>query len=454
MNVCGPRLMTKKKSEELFEPEIIGIDVAPPARHQFGAAIIHSVVMMLLASISARGAASALRVSMNCLLGNGEDTVSVGPSYSSARLWFLRVGYAKLMRPKTQATDWIWIIDHTLQTGTNKCLVILGIRQAQLRADYTLSLQDVEPILIAPLPTSTAAVVATKLAEASLLTGAPRAIVSDGGSDLRAGIRTYLEAHPSTAMIYDIHHKSALELKRILERDKIWQDFSTEVNHFKRIVQQTPLAALAPPAQRGKARFMNVDVLMRWCRTILIPIYKDPLGYAERLGVTPAAIEAKLAWVTTYEAHISRWDELSFTVEQCTEFIRREGYHATAADAVVELLGPAKDSDVCELRERLLTFMREQSAAARTGERLLGCSDVIESTFGKFKRFEGEQAKSGFTASVLAIAALVSVTTRDIVVKALESYPVKSIAVWATEHIGRSVTSQRRELTALAQNAA
>ena len=445
--------MTKKKSEELPEPEVIGIDIAPPARHHFGAALIHSVVMMLLESISARGAASALGVSMTCLLGNGEDTALAGPSYSSARLWFLRVGYAKLMRPKTQATDWIWIVDHTLQTGADKCLVILGVRQAQLRADYTLSLQDVEPILIAPLRTSTSAVVATKLGEASVLTGAPRAIVSDGGRDLRAGIRAYVETHSSTAMLYDIHHKSALELKRILERDENWQNFSAEANRFKRIVQQTPLAALAPPAQRGKARFMNIDVLMRWCRTVLIPIYKDPVGHAKRLGVTPAIIEAKLAWVAAYYAHIPRWDELSFTVEQCTEFIRREGYHATAADTVTHLLGPTKDADVRELTGRLLTFIREQSATAKPGERLLGCSDVIESAFGKFKRFEGEQAKGGFTASVLAIAAMVSATTRDIVIKALESYPVKCISAWATEHIGKSVTAQRRALIMSAQNA-
>ncbi len=38
------------------------------------------------------------------------------PSWHSARLWLLRLGYYKLMHPKIQANDWIWIIDHTFKS--------------------------------------------------------------------------------------------------------------------------------------------------------------------------------------------------------------------------------------------------------------------------------------------------------------------------------------------------
>jgi hypothetical protein len=31
-----------------------------------------------------------------------------------------------LMKPKQQADDWVWIIDHTVQLEVEKCLVILG----------------------------------------------------------------------------------------------------------------------------------------------------------------------------------------------------------------------------------------------------------------------------------------------------------------------------------------
>jgi hypothetical protein len=54
------------------------------------------------------------------------------PSWYSGRLWLLRLGYYKLYREKEHADDWIWIVDHIVQLGSEKCLVILGIRQSNL----------------------------------------------------------------------------------------------------------------------------------------------------------------------------------------------------------------------------------------------------------------------------------------------------------------------------------
>ena len=54
------------------------------------------------------------------------------PHYTTVRFWLLRVGLHKLNRPKEQASDWVWIIDHSNQIGKEKCLVILGVRVSQL----------------------------------------------------------------------------------------------------------------------------------------------------------------------------------------------------------------------------------------------------------------------------------------------------------------------------------
>jgi hypothetical protein len=54
------------------------------------------------------------------------------PSWYTGRFWLMRLGYYKLHRPKTQAEDWIWIVDHSVQIGVEKCLVILGIRLKDL----------------------------------------------------------------------------------------------------------------------------------------------------------------------------------------------------------------------------------------------------------------------------------------------------------------------------------
>lgn len=43
-------------------------------------------------------------------------------------MWLLRVGLYALQAPKEQAGDWVWIMDHTLQPGQFKCLLIVGVR--------------------------------------------------------------------------------------------------------------------------------------------------------------------------------------------------------------------------------------------------------------------------------------------------------------------------------------
>jgi len=187
------------------------------------------------------------------------------PTWYTGRLWLLRLGYYKLTRPKDQADDWVWIADHTVQIGAEKCLVILGIRLSDLPSDgQCLSHRDVELIALLPVEKSNRDVVYRQLEANVGKTGVPRLIVGDHGSDLKAGVEKFCQEHPKTHFIYDIKHKTAAVLKRELARDETWLEFTRLAAQTKSRIQQTPLASLAPPNQRTKARYMNIDGLVRW----------------------------------------------------------------------------------------------------------------------------------------------------------------------------------------------
>ena len=97
------------------------------------------------------------------------------------------------------------------------------------------------------------------------------------------------------------------------------------------------------------------------------------------------------------------------------------------------------------VREELVKFVAGEALKTRAGERLLGSSEVIESIFGKLKRIERDQARSGFTALVLSIPAMVSTTTQEVIHKALETVPTKKVAEWAKRFLGQSIQAQRKE---------
>ena len=61
---------------------------------------------------------------------------------------------------------------------------------------------------------------------------------------------------------------------------------------------------------------------------------------------------------------------------------------------------------------------------------------MIESVFGKLKRLEQDQAKSGFTGLLLCVSAMVSTTTEDVVQKALQTVPTKRFLHGAQKTLG------------------
>lgn len=372
----------------------------------------------------------------------------VGPSWFAGRLWLLRLGYYKLTRPKAQADDWVWIVDHTVQLGQEKCLVILGIRLCDLPpVDQCLSHEAVEPIELVPVKHSNGAVVYQQLEQAVTKTGVPREIISDHGTDLNAGIEQFCQHHPQTSAIYDVKHKMAAILKRELDPDPDWCRFTQLANQSKQRVQQTALAALAPPHQKTQARYLNVDVLVVWGRRLLT-WFDQPLTSQEYI-IDPTLVQEKLGWVMDFRPQLEEWGELFEMMAATESFVRHHGLHS---DAHLELekrlpqLGQTERTR--RVRSELVTFVTEQEAQAHPNERLLGSSEVIESVLGKMKRLERDQSKNGFTGLLLGLSASVATTTTAVIQKALETVSTKQVWDWCQKTLGQSVQSKRRDILA------
>ena len=97
-------------------------------------------------------------------------------------------------------------------------------------------------------------------------------------------------------------------------------------------------------------------------------------------------------------------------------------------------------------RHELIKFIRTQAFQCRPGERLPGSSEVLESVFGKQKKIEGEQSKSGFTGLLLAIPTIVSDLSANVVRKALESVPVRKVKEWKENYLGETFQGKRMKL--------
>jgi hypothetical protein len=374
------------------------------------------------------------------LFGSATGPDKFAPNASTGRLWLLRVGLAALLRDKVIAADWVWMVDHSIQIGQCKCLVILGIRLSDFPEGRPLVHQDLEPIALVPMEISTKETVAECLEDAVDQTGVPRAILNDHGADLHGGVAIFREAHPETSELYDITHKAACLLKARLERDERWKSYGSQLGKTKFALQQTELACLTPPSQRSKARVMNVGVLVEWGRKTLA-LVDDPSGLVGS-GVTVERLQSKLGWLVEYREDLKKWSAFQQMIDGALNFVRCRGLYLGAGFDIAAAL-PAASGVAAELRDELIEFVRGESLKARLGERLPGTTEVLESCFGKLKALEGGQSKSGFTGLVLSLGAMVSQWTTESLAEALERCRVRDVLAWCRKMLGESVQSRR-----------
>jgi hypothetical protein len=97
-----------------------------PAHHSYPVSTIILTLRAVLEAAASFRASSTFSAILSSLFPQFEGS----PVANTVQSWLLRIGLHELRRPKEQADDWIVFLDHTLQLGTWKCLVMIGIRQS------------------------------------------------------------------------------------------------------------------------------------------------------------------------------------------------------------------------------------------------------------------------------------------------------------------------------------
>jgi hypothetical protein len=369
-----------------------------------------------------------------------------GPSAPCGRLWLLRVGLYELRRVKERADDWVWIMDHTIQLGTTRVLLIVGLRLSawEAKGRGALAHQDVQVMLLEPVRQSNAEIVRAQLEQVARECGAPRAILSDQSRELANAVELFQAAHPQTLRLNDIKHRLALLLEHQLKPDPRWSDFLQTCQQIRKKSQQTALAFLAPPATKEKARFMNLGELIRWGSTTL--------KFLEQPQMPPGApldrerLESVFGELRRYAPAIGEWRSLIDVIETTLVRVRKEGYHPECEALLRRELMPLADHETARrFVKQVLSFVAEQATALTPREHLPGSSEVIESLIGKGKRLEGQQSKGGFTRMVLGMAASVVNPTSEYLQQALETTGTKHVAQWTKQYLGASMQGLRQQ---------
>ncbi len=376
------------------------------------------------------------------------------PSFSSIRKWLGRIGLYELHRKKEYRSDWVLIVDLTLELGTQKALVVLGVSQQHLLEQVFpsrrgLGHQDVEILTLEIMHSTKGELVEQKLSEVSERVGRPVQIVADHGSDLKKGIKLYQQKHPEVIYTYDVTHGMALLLKHELAADQRYQSFWQKCNQLRQQLQQTELAFLSPPAQRSQCRYFNVEKLIDWARKLL----DSPLETLVELMPTLELATLKqrlfdrLGWLIDYQEDLSLWGQMVNMTRTLETQLKLCGLNQQSLTIFEQQqFSVGVNSRLERFQQQILDYVATESSQIQKGQTLLASSDVIESLFGKYKQFSSRCPLKQMGKILLTIALSTMNLTAAIVKQALETVGSLELEEWSAQVFGQSMLSKRKTL--------
>ncbi|VEP18020.1 conserved hypothetical protein [Hyella patelloides LEGE 07179] len=365
---------------------------------------------------------------------------------------------------------------------------------------------DLEVLAIEVVETTRGEIIKFLINQLANTVGKPVQIISDHGSDLKKGIELYITENPEVIYTYDFTHQIALWLKQELSNNQKFQEFLHQCNLTRSQIQQTALSFLIPTAQRSKARYHNIELLVNWGLNVLqywskqdfslissqfiidretLLILREELDQtslsklAQNLGETASdsnsfyqlitekigreqcekkgkiisqAAEVgrrkfleKLGWLLTYEKELHIYAEILKVFDLAKKQFHQQGLHQESLQDWLELTEKFSDSPwVRASQEKVTQYLAIEAQKVPPNQTFLATSDIIESIFGKYKIFSDSSTCSEINEMILTLLLSTTKLTPDQVLQAMESIQIANVTAWSKEVFGQSMLSKRK----------
>lgn len=412
--------------------------------------IVRTIRLVLEGAISLRAASRVCNIIDHCDGGLGLDA----PCQTTIQNHILRLGLYQIQRVDQHRDDWIWLMDHMINAGSTKCLIVLGMTlESYRKLNGPLSHHDLDVIAVMPVETSNGEVVCEQLEELAEQFGTPLATLSDRGSDLKKGVELFQKDHPDVASFYDIVHLVSRVIKSIFESDRQWDSYRKACCKCANYLRQSPLAHLKPPRPKTKARYMNYDREVRWASralAILDRVRSGNLNERQQARLSSELVEQRLGWLDEYRSGASVWLEVILTGQAINSLVRQSGYTSNTPHEIRCLASTTQYSETRSLIELVVAEVEPQCRSLAAGASMPGSSEVLESLIGKGKRLLHHSGNS-VTRQILSLATATTEITTTLVQKALSTCRMKHLAQWTRDNLKPGVHVARREDLAVTQ---
>lgn len=410
---------------------------SPPSKFKYPLKTVTiAIKLVVVGLLSLRGVNRAFAIFEYCF-GGGT------PSHTVIHNWVMRYGLYILNELPKKRDDWIYILDHSIESGRKQCLLILGVSLKTFRQkSCRLRHEDMKVLATDIVDSATGDSVTKSLMRVAEKTGVPAQIVSDGGPNIINGCEEFIklvDGENSILKTYDVTHQAALILKHLLTDDERWKSFCEKTRETKRFLVHTVLGHLAPPKPRDKSRWQNLDIYVKWAEMILKQ-KKSSMSKQEK-----EKFEAKLEWIKAYKSQIREWRSILNLLESLKFEVKTNGLSRSTRENF-EKASVALNIETPRMKkvhEQIMSYIKDECDGLDGV--FLGSSDIIESVFGKYKNFSGKSPMKEIGRTILTIPAFTSKITYSKVDAAMDSVSAQDVTDWLSKNIGTTLLTKRKK---------
>ena len=240
--------------------------------------------------------------------------------------------------------------------------------------------------------------------------------------------------------VHDITHHIGIIIGKLYGKDVSFNGFTKLMAEMRVNFAQTASASIIPPKLRKKSRYLNIDAISKWA-TKALHLAKNNSACQSNNNVCE-----NILWIKEYELFINEMAEINGVILEIEKILKHKGM----TKATIRACKKALDTLGCQKGELFKSNIKKYFKSIRelmpTTKTILCSSDIIESTFGKYKNYVSSNPMACLTNLSLSIAAFTSSLHRDEINLALENTKIKDIDNWTKDNIGQSLFKKRMDL--------
>ena len=384
---------------------------SPVKGHSYCIELIWMAVLMHIKfNISLRGVSQSIE-KLGQLYGLTINYVS----HMTIRNWCLKFGLYRLCQPIDKG-KYVLISDESIEIGRERLLLLYLVEIGNYSPIVPLGMEDVKVLDLGVQTAWSSDQVSQKIKEKTEDYGIEIMYsISDNCSKLKKAM-----SNCNIKWISDCTHEIANVSKALFKKDETSNRFITKMNLLRSKWILSKHMLLVPPEIRTKSRFNQMFIIHKWADQIL----EDWEGISQQA-------KKELVFVQENKGLIKSMRQCYELIELFCSIFKSKGIQDNSLREWKLGVQAYKDKELLtekavEFIERMNSYLERTKSIFTEKMQIICCSDIIESTFGKYKN----KGTKMITEDVLKIAGYSSQNTLEETQQAMQQIKIRDVLKW------------------------